>query len=63
MVSAGANGSPIDTQVLGTNAPSTSRNQVVVSTGIRHRFQSVPASRRKSTVRGAFLFVRAQRLS
>ena len=34
----GANGNALDTQVFGTEAPASGRNQVVVSTGIRHRF-------------------------
>ena len=38
VMSAGGNGALIPTQVFGTNAPSSSRNQVVVTTGLRHRF-------------------------
>jgi GBP family porin len=38
VVHVGANGNALDTQVFGTDAPASGRNQVVVSTGIRHRF-------------------------
>lgn len=34
----GANGNTVGAQVYGTDAPSSSKNQVVVTTGIRHRF-------------------------
>ena len=34
----GADGNVAGTQVFGTDAPSSSKNQVVVTTGIRHRF-------------------------
>ncbi|WP_144157727.1 porin [Paraburkholderia sp. BCC1885] len=34
----GAKGDALSTQVFGTDAPSAGRSQVVVSTGIRHRF-------------------------
>jgi GBP family porin len=38
VVHVGANGNADGTQVFGTDAPASGRNQVVVSTGIRHRF-------------------------
>jgi GBP family porin len=38
VVQVGASGNGVDTQVFGTDAPASGRNQVVVSTGIRHRF-------------------------
>jgi general bacterial porin, GBP family len=38
VVHVGASGNAISTQVFGTDAPASGRNQVVVSTGIRHRF-------------------------
>jgi GBP family porin len=38
VVHVGANGNAVGTQVFGTDAPASGRNQVVVSTGIRHRF-------------------------
>jgi GBP family porin len=37
-VHVGANGNALDPQVFGTDAPASGRNQIVVSTGIRHRF-------------------------
>ncbi|RFU47037.1 porin [Paraburkholderia sp. DHOC27] len=38
VVHVGASGNSLSTQVFGTDAPASGRNQVVVSTGIRHRF-------------------------